>query len=343
MAASHVETTAILGGGSWGTALAIHLARLGKSSRLWFRDKEQARRTKHSRINTKYLPQWMIPEQVRLLGDLGEALRGATASVVVVPSQSLHEVAREIRGCEPAADLLWISATKGIVGEEGHRPSEILCEALGLDQVGVLAGPSLSEEVLRGLPAAVVAASEAEPLALRTQSLFHGPRFRVYTSSDVIGVELGVSLKNVLAIAAGLAQELGLGHNGYGALLTRGLAEICRLGVALGARKETFLGLAGLGDLVTTCGSPLSRNHQVGRRLARGEALEDILDALGCVAEGVPTVSAALALSRRARVEMPITAEVHEILFRGKDPRQALEELMLRPPRDEDRSSRSGW
>jgi glycerol-3-phosphate dehydrogenase (NAD(P)+) len=341
--ASHVETTAILGGGSWGTALAIHLARLGRSSRLWFRDPQQARRTERSRINTKYLPQWTIPEEVELLSDLGKALRGATAAVVVVPSRSLWDVARDIRENGPAHDILWISATKGIVGEEGRRPSEILREALGLDQVAVLAGPSLSEEVLRGLPTAVVAASETEAPAVRTQNLFHGPRFRVYTASDVIGVELGVSLKNVLAIAAGLAQELGLGHNGYGALLTRGLAEICRLGVKLGARRETFLGLAGLGDLVTTCGSPLSRNHQVGRRLARGEALEDILDALGCVAEGVPTVSAALALAGRAGVEMPITAKVYEILFRGKDPRQALEELMLRPPGDEDGSSRSGW
>jgi glycerol-3-phosphate dehydrogenase (NAD(P)+) len=316
---------------------------LGRGPRLWFRDARQAQETELSRINSKYLPQWTIPQEVEILSDLQDALRGATAAVVVVPSQSLEEVAGEIRGHGPAADMLWVSATKGIVGEEGRRPSEILCEALGLDQVTILAGPSLAEEVLRGLPTAVVAASEEEASALRTQNLFHGPRFRVYTTSDVLGVELGVSLKNVLAIAAGLAQELGLGHNGYGALLTRGLAEICRLGVELGARRETFLGLAGLGDLVTTCGSPLSRNHQVGRRLARGEALEDILDALGCVAEGVPTVSAALALGRRAGVEMPITAKVHEILFSGKDPRQALEELMLRPPRDEDGSSRSGW
>jgi glycerol-3-phosphate dehydrogenase (NAD(P)+) len=327
---------AVLGGGSWGTALAIHLARSGRPCRLWFRDPDRAREVRESRINSRYLPQWSIPDDVRIEANMGRCLEGIEVGVIAVPSSALPELAVWLAALHRPRDILWACATKGIVGDAGLRCSEILLDQLGeTSRLVVLAGPSLALEVLQGLPTAVVAASTDSEQAARVQALFHGESFRVYTSRDVVGVEIGVSLKNTLAIAAGLAQELALGHNGYGALLTRGLAEISRLGVAVGARRETFLGLAGLGDLVTTCSSPLSRNHQLGRRLARGESLDTALANLGSVAEGVPTTRSALALAKRAGAEMPITAQVGEILFEGKDPREALQDLMLRPPREE--------
>jgi glycerol-3-phosphate dehydrogenase (NAD(P)+) len=328
--------TAVLGGGNWGTTLAIHLARSGRPCRLWFRDPSQAAAAQDSRRNVKYLPQWPFPQGITATSDVARALDGAGHVVFAVPSAALRSVAEEVKALGVLPPLR-VCATKGLAEPRAQRPSEVLAEVFGSFGKGwaVLAGPSLAEEVLSGLPTAVVAASSDPATAARVQALFHGPTFRVYTSEDITGVELGVSIKNVLAIAAGLAQELGLGHNGYGALLTRGLAEIGRLGAAVGAKRETFLGLAGLGDLVTTCASPLSRNHQVGRRLARGLALPDVLAGLGSTAEGVSTTRSALMLAERAGVEMPITREVHAILFQGKDPRRALEDLMLRPPRTE--------
>ncbi|MBD3335950.1 MAG: NAD(P)H-dependent glycerol-3-phosphate dehydrogenase [Candidatus Eisenbacteria bacterium] len=327
---------AVLGGGSWGTALALHLERGGHSPRLWIRDPEQAQQIAASRKNTKYLPQWTLPQSIQVTAKLDEALHEAGVVVIAVPSASLAELGQWLRRGRPRADVLWVLATKGLQGE-GLRASQILLRELGDEPQSwaVLAGPSLAAEVLEQLPTAVLAASLRPEPARTVQELFHAERFRVYTSGDVVGVELGVSLKNVIAIAAGLAQELSLGHNGYGALLTRGLAEMSRLGLAFGAQRETFLGLAGLGDLVTTCGSPLSRNHRVGRRLARGEPLESILRVMGQVAEGVPTTRAALRLAERMAVDMPITREMFAILFEEKDPRRALQDLMLRRPRDE--------
>ncbi|MBU1947627.1 MAG: NAD(P)-dependent glycerol-3-phosphate dehydrogenase, partial [Candidatus Eisenbacteria bacterium] len=271
MTAQIPKMTAVIGGGNWGTTLAIHLARCGHQSRLWHHDPKVAAEIQKSRINATYLPDWPLPEGITITGHLEEAFQGADAIVIAVASQFLRPVLRRISSLSWNPKTLWVCATKGLQ-DDGSRASELIRAELGdrVSNLTILAGPSLADEVLRGLPTAIVAASEDDDAARRAQRLFHGPGFRVYTSRDLIGVELGVSLKNVIAIAAGLAQELRLGHNGYGALLTRGLAEMSRLGLAMGARRDTFLGLAGLGDLVTTCGSPLSRNHQVGRRLAKG-------------------------------------------------------------------------
>jgi glycerol-3-phosphate dehydrogenase (NAD(P)+) len=289
------------------------------------------------RRNEKYLPDIQLPDSLQVASEMDAVLEGSEAVVVAVASSGLEATAAALSRQAAPSDPLWICATKGLQ-PDGRRASEVLAGLLGSGWGSgcVLAGPSLAREVLRGLPTAVVAASADPELAQRAQELFHSEAFRVYTSSDVIGVELGVSLKNVLAIAAGLAQELGIGYNAYGALLTRGLAEMSRLGAALGARRETFLGLAGLGDLVTTCASPLSRNHQVGRRLARGEPLERILETLGSVAEGVGTARSALGLGQRVGVDLPITEQVHAILFEGKDPERALRDLLARPPRSEE-------
>ncbi len=342
---------AVLGAGSWGSTLALHVARQGAPVWLWEFDPVRAAEVERTRLSLPFLPDHRLPGEIRVTSDLDAALRQAQVAVIAVPSHTLRSVAARLAACPAAGAVpqggrdapggigpaLWVSATKGIEEGTGLTPRQVLAVAAppALGDVVVLAGPSLAAEVAARLPAALLAAADQPERAARVQAIFAAPHLRVYTSGDPLGVELGVSLKNVVAIAAGIVDGLGLGRNAMGALLTRGLAEITRLGVRMGAARETFLGLAGIGDLVTTCTSRLSRNHQVGLGLAEGKPLAQILAGMVMVAEGVRTTRSALELARRLDVEMPITEQMHAVLFEGKSPREALAALMERPLRPE--------
>ena len=330
---------AVLGAGSWGTTLAVHLAGRGGPVRLWDADRANLARIAAERENRKYLPGIALPDSVEVMSDLASALGEAALVVWAVPSFALREVARAARP-HLAADALEACATKGLEpprGAGGHasRMSEVLAQELGERARAVLVGPSHAEEVSRGIPTSVVAAAEQLAWAEAVQAAFFAPRFRVYAQDDLIGVELGSALKNVIALAAGVSDGLGYGDNTKGALLTRGLAEMSRLGTALGARRETFFGLSGLGDLVTTAISRHSRNRRVGEELAQGRALDAVLAGLGQVAEGVHTAPAALALAQERAVDLPITREVVAVLFEGKSAPEALSALLGRDPKRE--------
>ncbi len=327
---------AVIGAGSWGTALAIHLARAGCEVALWAREPEIVEGVARSRRNPLFLKEFDIPERVRATAEVGDAVTGAGAAVFVVPVQFARAVLREL-GPHLAAGAPIVSASKGIEVASLARMDEVVAEELAsaAGRFVALSGPSFAREVAEGRPtAAVLAGRNGAPLAA-LQRAFSTRTFRFYTASDVVGVELAGALKNVVAIAAGMAEGLQLGQNATAALLTRGLHEIARLGVRLGGREETFRGLAGMGDLVLTC-SPgsLSRNRSVGERLGRGEKLADILAGRE-VAEGVPTTRAAAELARRHGVDMPITFAVEAILDGSLPPRDAVTALMTRELKDE--------
>jgi glycerol-3-phosphate dehydrogenase (NAD(P)+) len=320
----------VLGSGSWGTALAVHLAHTGHDVRLWARDAALARSMAQSRENTTYLPGISLPPALTPTEDMAEALDGAQFVVVAVPSHGVREVAHVAGAHVPPACSI-VSATKGL--EEGSllRMSEVLRRELpGAGEIVVLSGPSFASELARGLPTALVAAGESSAVVEAVMSHFRSPALRLYGSGDVIGVELGGSLKNIIAIAAGVVEGLGLGHNALAALMTRGLAELSRLAVALGAQRDTLSGLAGLGDLVLTCTGDLSRNRRVGLALAKGESLKQILASTKMVAEGVRTTEAALALSARHGIELPIAREMSDVLAGRTDPQTAIRNLMGR-------------
>jgi glycerol-3-phosphate dehydrogenase (NAD(P)+) len=321
----------VLGAGSWGTTLALHLAHGGARVRLWDGDAAHLARLDAERENRRHLPGRKFPAALEVAPRLADAA-GCEVVVFAVPCVAMAEVAGAVARGFPGWGALPVTVAKGFEASTNRRMSQVLADTLprpAATRVTVLAGPSLAAEVARGLPVTLVAAGP-EPDARIVQELFSARNMRVYTNPDPAGVEYAGGLKNVIAIAAGILDGLELGDNARGALITRGLAEMVRLGVALGARPESFYGLCGVGDLVTTCSSGLSRNHQVGEGLARGELLGAILERLGQVAEGVPATRAALGLARQAGVEMPIAGQVHEVLFAGKDPRRALEELMSR-------------
>jgi glycerol-3-phosphate dehydrogenase (NAD(P)+) len=321
----------VLGAGSWGTTLALHLARKGIAVSLWDLDGEHLARLSAERENVRHVPGEAFPESLSVVRNMEEAA-GLPVVVLAIPTTGMREAARAVKAAFPQWSALPVSVAKGLEYPGARRMSEVLKETLppaAAARVTVLAGPSLAREVARGLPVSLVAAG-LEADAREVQELFSGPSMRVYTNTDVIGVELGGAFKNIIAIAAGLMDGLELGDNAKGALLARGLAEMVRLGEALGARPESFYGLCGVGDLVATSTSDLSRNHQVGIALARGRRLDDILGDLGMAAEGVPATLAALEMSSRLGVELPITREVHAVMFSGKDPRDALEDLMNR-------------
>lgn len=335
---SHHGATAVIGAGAWGTCLATLLHAKGEDVRLWARRPERAESIRAHGENRAYLPGVPVPASLPITMEISAAVAGAEQIVFAVPSARLREIARSVRP-HARTDAILVSAVKGIEEESLRRMSEVIEEeVLGSAngaRVAALAGPSHAEEVARGLPTAVVAASPSAAVAERVRDLFTTDAFRVYTNDDLLGVELAVSLKNIVAIATGLCDGLGFGDNTRGALLTRGLAEITRLGVALGARERTFWGLAGLGDLVTTCVSHHSRNRRVGEEIARGRSLAEALERLAMVAEGVPTARSAVRLADREGVEIPITREVHAILFDGKDPFEAMKSLMHRVPKSE--------
>ena len=323
------QPVTVLGDGGWGTTLAIHLARLGHPVCLWGAFPGYLRLLSRRRDNPKFLPGVRIPRAVRFCPDPVEAVAGAAAVVVAVPSQYLRRVARRIPARRVRQAVI-VSVAKGLERRTLRRMSQILQEEWRTRRIVVVSGPTIASEVARGKPTSVVAASQDARLAREIQALFAGPAFRVYTSTDVAGVELGGALKNPIAIAAGIADGLQLGSNAKAALMTRGLVELTRLGVAMGGRPQTFWGLSGLGDLLTTCMSPASRNRSLGEALGRGRSLRQVLGTTEMVVEGVETVRVALALGRKHRVELPIMREVERVLFHSKSPRQAVQDLMTR-------------
>ncbi|MDZ4675807.1 MAG: NAD(P)H-dependent glycerol-3-phosphate dehydrogenase [Gemmatimonadota bacterium] len=318
----------VLGAGSWGTALADLLARNGHSVALWAHEASLVESIARERQNSAYLPGVTLAPGLLPTADLAAAVGDAELLVSAVPSHVTRDVLGRVARYRPDSVVL-ACASKGIETGSLKLMSDVCAEALPAAHFVALSGPSFAVEVAERQPTAVVAAGPAEAARL-VQAAFAAPEFRVYTQSDVIGVEVGGSLKNVIAIAAGVLVGLGLGHNPRAALVTRGLAEMCRLGVALGAHSSTFSGLAGMGDLILTTGGPLSRNRSLGEALARGETVDHWRATHRAVAEGVNTTLAAVALASRHAVDMPITTEVHAILFEGKPPRRAVRDLMER-------------
>jgi glycerol-3-phosphate dehydrogenase (NAD(P)+) len=317
----------VLGGGSWGTALAAHAVSAGHELRIWVRSPGVAAAINDRRENPAYLPGVELPAGLRATTRLAEAVSDAEAAIVAVPSEYCREIYRQAGEHLPKGALL-VSATKGLETDTLRRMSEVAASEAPGHPLAVLSGPSFALEVARALPTAVVVASDDHAVAERVQRALATGSFRVYSSEDVIGVELAGAVKNVIAIAAGIVDGLGYGHNTVAALITRGLSEISRLAVALGARPDTLAGLAGLGDLVLTCTGALSRNRTVGQRLGRGQSLAEAC--AGIHPEGVRTTLAACALSEREGIEMPIARQMKAVLYEGKPPREALEELMLR-------------
>ncbi len=325
---------AVIGDGGWGTALALVLHGKGIPVRQWSREPDYAAEMERTRANPRYLPGVSLPAGLRVTGDAAEALGGADLVISAVPTQFIRgtwkPLARHLgRG------VAICSVAKGIEVRTLERPTQILAEAAGRRPLAVLSGPSHAEEVSRGLPCAVVTASRSDTLARTVQDLFSTDRFRVYRLRDVVGVEFCGAAKNVVAVAAGICDGLGLGDNTKAALITRGAVEMARLGKALGAKPATFHGLAGIGDLIVTCASRHGRNRAVGERIGRGETLAAILASVPTVAEGVPTARALVHLAEKVGVEMPIASEVYRVLFEDKDPKRAVTDLMRRAPKAE--------
>jgi glycerol-3-phosphate dehydrogenase (NAD(P)+) len=329
-------TFAVLGDGAWGTAIALLLAQNPRHRvTLWSAREDNGRILRERRENGRLLPGVPIPSAVELTTDVARAVDGADLWVAAIPTVYLRPTLARVAGAlHPGPPVL--SLAKGLENDTFLRPTEILARLLGVRHVAVLSGPSHAEEVSRGLPTSVVAASTDPELARWVQACFSTDRFRVYTNRDPVGVELGGALKNVIGIAAGISDGLGFGDNAKSALLTRGLVEMTRFGVALGAKAQTFMGLAGLGDLITTCVSRHGRNRRVGERLGRGERPADILAGMSMVAEGVYTARSVHERALQMGIDMPITAEVYRVLYEGKDPRAAVDDLMLRSPRGEE-------
>ena len=328
------ETIAVLGAGSWGTALAVHCARLGHDVRLWARDALLVDEIAAIGENSRYLHGIAVTPAVYATARLDRALHQASVVIAAVPSHGLRGVLREAGPLIPSNAIL-VSAAKGIERDTLERMSSVMAHEAGGRRIVALSGPSFAIEVARGLPTAIVAASDDHAAAVHIQETLKGPALRLYASDDVAGVEIGGALKNVIAIAAGVVEGLQLGHNAMAALITRGLVEISRLACAEGARRDTLSGLSGLGDLVLTCTGDLSRNRQVGIQLGRGRSLDDILSPMRMVAEGVRTTGAALALGERRGVELPIAAQMAAVLDGRSTPRDAVETLMLRRQRAE--------
>lgn len=332
---------AVIGAGGWGTALSVVAARAGREVRLWSRSASVVEEVNVKRLNSAYLEGHAVPEGVWATTEAGAALEGAELVVLAAPSHATRAVLEGMRGLfEPGASF--VSATKGVEVETGLRISEVVCEVIGADaaeRFACLSGPSFAQEVAAGQPTAVVASSRDESLARLVQKALSAQSFRVYTNPDLVGTELGGASKNVMALAAGMVAGMGLGANTVSALVTRGLAEMTRLALAEGGRLETLMGLAGLGDLVLTCTGGLSRNRFVGQELGRGRGLGDVLAGMREVAEGVRTTRAIRLLAARRGVEMPITEEVHAVLYDGKPARAAVESLISRPLREEFESS----
>jgi glycerol-3-phosphate dehydrogenase (NAD(P)+) len=328
------QTIAVIGDGGMGTTCAIMLAENGWRVRLWSAFPEAAEQLAHLRENRRFLPGHRLPEAVEVTGDDAAALAGVELAISAVPTQFMRPVWLRLRPhCPPG--LAICSVAKGIENGTLLRPTQVLLDVLGGVTVAALSGPSIAPEVARRLPATVVVACDDPALAERVQALITRPYFRVYTNDDLVGVEIAGATKNVIAIAAGVLDGLGAGDNAKAALVSRGLSEITRLGLAAGAREQTFAGLAGVGDLVTTCISPIGRNRSFGEAIGRGQTIQQAQAATEGVVEGVATTASVVELARRYDVEMPITQAVHDVLFAGVAPRDAIGQLMTRPPKAE--------
>jgi len=324
----------VIGTGGWGTALAVLLHGNGHPVTLWGRLKEEVDPIIAAGENKAFLPGVKISKEITLTLDTRSALREPELVVLAVPSHGMRPTCEKLREFLPK-DVPLVSVAKGIENETGARMSEVIAQVLGTEHVIVLSGPSHAEEVGRGIPTAVVVAAKDHALAVTAQKVFMNERFRIYTHDDIIGVEFGGALKNVIAIAAGACDGIGFGDNTKAALCTRGLAEMTRLGVALGARRETFFGLSGVGDLIVTAFSRHSRNRGFGERLGKGEAPEQIAASTQMVAEGVKTAKSAWQLAQRHGVDVPIASQVHAIIYEGKAPKQAVRDLMTRGAKPE--------
>jgi glycerol-3-phosphate dehydrogenase (NAD(P)+) len=336
MSKAGIERALVIGDGGWGTALAMLLSQRGVPTVLWSHDPKDSEEIRRKRENVRFLPGVKLPASLVFSADPFSASEGVDLVVNAVPTQFLRDVAERFKDSLPGGVAL-VSASKGLEIESLDPPSQILRDVLGVQDVCVLTGPSHAEEVARGLPATVVAASTDKAFALRVQAAFSGDTFRVYTNSDPIGAELAGALKNVIAIAAGISDGLGLGDNAKSAILTRGMLEMARYGVGHGGLRETFFGLAGIGDLVTTCCSKHSRNRAVGEAIGRGEKLQAVLARMNMVAEGVWTTKALFGpeAENQGGVSMPIAEQVHAVLFEDKSPREAVLDLMRREPSEE--------
>jgi len=321
---------AIIGTTTWGTTMGIMLARRGIEVSLWARTKEEADKLDKMRENNARLPGVAFPQHLSLTSSAKEAVMGASLVIVAVPSQEMRTNIKRLKG-HIAESTPILSATKGLELRSAKRMSQVIIEELGLGHgpsICVLSGPNLSGEIVQGLPASTVVAAENAHVAERVTSIISSPNFHVYTSDDVVGVELGGALKNIIALGAGMVDGLGYGNNAKAAYMARGLTEITRLGVAAGGNPLTFVGLAGLGDLLATCSSPMSRNHTLGEGLARGCSLEEMKSSMGSVVEGVATADAALQMARNLGIELPITERIYRVLFEGFNTAQAMAELI---------------
>ncbi len=323
----------VIGAGSWGTTLAALLSKKGYDTTLWVYEEDLAEEIRKTRLNSTYLPGHVLPDELGITSSLEEALSKARYVVSAVPTQFMRSVLQEAAPYVPDETIM-VSASKGIENSTYKTCSTIIREVLDRT-AAVVSGPSFAKEVITEMPTAVTLASEEYDTCLLLQEIFNTNYFRVYTHHDVLGVELGGALKNVMAIASGISDGLGLGHSARSALITRALAEMTRLGVMLGASENTFYGLSGLGDLVLTCSSSLSRNYTVGFELGRGSTLEEIVTSRKSVAEGVATTKAAYELADKHNVEMPIVSEVYAVLYGGKKPGQAVRDLMTRALKSE--------
>jgi len=324
----------VIGDGGWGTTLSILLSGKGHHITLWGAFPEYVETVKAKRVNTKFLPGVKIPHEVNITSSLNEAVEDRDMIVLAIPAQYMRSVLTRLTPYKLSGKV-FVSVTKGIENKTLKRMSEIARELLGRIEICVLSGPSIAHEVLQGSPATLVASSGDLALAKEVQDVFITDRFRVYTNNDIIGVELGGSLKNIIAIAAGISDSLGFGTNAKAALLTRGLIEMARLGVAMGAKKDTFYGLSGLGDLTTTCISKYSRNHHFGEQIGKGRSLKEALKETEMVVEGVATTESAYELAKKHKVEMPIISEIYKVLYENKDPKKGVHDLMTRSPREE--------
>jgi glycerol-3-phosphate dehydrogenase (NAD(P)+) len=327
----------IIGGGTWGTAFALHLGRLKIETRLWIREKEVYEEALHFRENRTFLPGFVFPPTVSFFHDIKDALSSAETVFIAVPSKFCRKIYEQIAPHLSSQHTV-VSLTKGI--EEGSLKtmSEVMLEVFSprfIPRISALSGPSFAKEVAESHPTAVVLASREPNQAKNIQHSISSPVFRTYTSDDITGVELGGAVKNVIAIAAGISDSLQFGSNSVAALVTRGIAEMIRLGVQLGARKETFAGLAGIGDLVLTCTGKLSRNHYVGQELGKGKSLDEIVSSMKMVAEGITTTLSVHQLAKREKIEMPICEQVFQVLYKNKSPKKALQNLMSRKLKSE--------
>lgn len=331
---SEIKNICVIGDGGWGTTLTVLLAKKGFNVTVWGAFPEYIEILKSSHENTKFLPGVRIPDSVKFTASPQEALKGNDIVVLAVPSQYMRGVLTMLK-TEGLSDKIFVSVTKGIENGTLKRMSEVVSEVLGERKFAALSGPTIALEVANGSPSTAVTASRDLDLALMVQDIFITDRFRIYASYDLIGVEIGGSLKNIIAIAAGAMDSMGFGTNAKAALLTRGLVEMVRLGVAMGATAETFYGLSGLGDLMTTCISRYSRNRWLGEEIGKGKPLKDILKETDMVVEGVATARSAFDLAKRYDVDMPITSEIYKVLYENKDPKKAVHDLMTRPSKIE--------